>query len=113
MKTNPLPGYVLAQALADGGQWLPPAQDAQDYGWMDQLPRGMEFAPRGQVINPGPGWGLTDTPWNDPPPRLWSDIPPWLEALNQDQEYLRGRVIDSPYGGWGGSYMQSRRRGQR
>lgn len=36
------------------------------------------------------------------PPRMeYSDIPEWASML------------DSPYGGWGGGYMQARRRGLR
>lgn len=81
-----------------------------------QWPEGADFTSRlpppiGGIEMPmvEPGWpspGAMNMPilqgrGHLAPPEPWSDIPDWLPALS------------SPYGGWGGGYMQARRRGLR
>jgi len=111
MKTNPIPNLSWIQAL-DG--WMPPAEWAQDYDWIDQLPRPQDRA-EGLVLDPPPvrGREVTEPSWLAPQETEWTDVPDWLRALADDAEYERSRVIESPYGGWGGGAMQARRRGLR
>lgn len=115
MLSRPLPQEHWIQALADNGAWLPPAEWAQDYGWMEQLPRPLPDSASGKEIEPDlrqPMQMADPHAWQFPP-SSWTDIPPWLEALNMDRDYERSRAIESPYGGWGGGAMQARRRGLR
>jgi hypothetical protein len=113
MFPRPLPQDHWIQALADNGQWMPPPEWAQDYGWMDQLPRIQEGA--GREVRPPDGSRMrfvSPEDWQNPAPE-WTDIPDWLQALNDDEEYRRSRVMQGPYDGWGGGAMQARRRGLR
>ena len=114
MFSRPLPGMDWIQALADSGPWRPPPEWAQDYSWLDQLPRAIGSA-AGREIQPEADMPrrMADPAAWQAKQREWTDIPAWLQALGEDQNYLRARVIESPYGGWGGGAMQARRRGLR
>lgn len=114
MRFNPLPDPAWIQALADSGTWRPPPEWAHDYPWIDQLPRPLQNAPTGRMIEPPMGQRMREaTPeqWQQPAATEWTDIPDWLQALNMDREYERSRAIDAPYGGW--ALQGWRRRQQR
>lgn len=109
MRSNPLPGLEWVQALADSGPWRPPPEWAQDYGWLQNLPQPLAQAPTGQEIAPPQGQRMRQTEpweWQQAAPTEWSDIPDWLQALNDDSDYLRTLAP----GGWVGGAM--RRRGR-
>ena len=102
------------QALADAGAWRPPPEWAQDYGWLEQLPRPLESAAGLELAPPAAGRLRLAEPsaWQQRQ-TSWSDIPDWLQALADDEEFRRSRVLQGPYDGWGGGAMQARRRGLR
>jgi hypothetical protein len=105
MRYNPLSGTEWIQALANQSPWMPPAEWAQDYPWINQLPQPLTQAPAGRMIEPPMGQRMREVgpeQWQQPPATEWTDIPDWLQALNMDREYEQSRVLRSPYGGWGG-----------
>jgi hypothetical protein len=112
MKSNPA-GFGWLQALADNGQWVPP-YEWDGYDFTDRLPRGLQQAPTGQVINEPQSYSRMPEVQGAYEPRTeMSDTPDWLQALGDDLAWERSRVLPGPYAGWGGGAMQARRRGLR
>ncbi len=103
-----IPSSMLAAMLAQTTQ-LPDT-------WMQSLPQAGPGGPMAEYGLAPPASAMPTLQGREhlgPPMTEYSDIPPWLQALADDEVYRQNRVIESPYGGWGGGAMQMRRRGLR